>query len=307
MTDQMNPDATASPDYEALAPQPGSVGIDLSLNGEPQEDEDQRPAQEGEPQPEADPEAESPEPAAEPAAEPLPDYDDSDEARAKYEAAYFKDDGELNLQRLNDEFYASLEKAGGDISKAGVSEGTRKFLKAITGISEAGLRDIEVSLYERNKAQAEAVFSKVGGKEAVQEAVKWATEGKGYTPEQVARYERAMKSGGEDRDDALELLMDRYTKANPQPASTQLRPRRQYRGGPQRDATSRAAGGNSKAGDVFQNMEEYSAAYAPAYAKLAEAKRSGVDADIAKATSTLEYLDRKVRRSPFYNKQNKKR
>lgn len=154
-------------------------------------------------------------------AEPLPDYDPAnEEVAAKYDARFLKDDGEgaqvLNTEAIADEIRANMAKAEGATERP--NEGTYKWLKDKLGIT----RDMVDNHIEGEKAKylaAKAAMDEVtGGEEVWNAKIAWAStkeDGKpgGYTKEQVARFNEAMKKGGADAAEQIELLNERYAKA----------------------------------------------------------------------------------------------
>ncbi|RWP84737.1 MAG: hypothetical protein EOR11_19955 [Mesorhizobium sp.] len=170
--------------------------------------------------------------------EPLPDFDPaSEEVTAKYDERFLTEhtdeaDGSksvvLNREAIADEIRANMAKAEGATERP--NEGTYKYLKEKLGIT----RDLVDAAIEGEKAkftQAKAAMDEVtGGEEAWSAKIAWASTSKaadgkdiigGYSKEQVARFNAAMKEGGEAAREQIELLNERYAKANPTTATTQ--------------------------------------------------------------------------------------
>lgn len=164
--------------------------------------------------------------------EPLPDYDPaSEEVTAKYDERFLTEhvdeaDGSksvvLNREAIADEIRANMAKAEGASERP--NEGTYKYLKDKLGIT----KDLVDAAIEGEKAKftaaKQAMDEVTGGEEAWNAKLAWASTSKdkdgkdiigGYTKEQVARFNAAMKEGGEAAREQIELLNERYAKANP--------------------------------------------------------------------------------------------
>lgn len=169
--------------------------------------------------------------------EPLPDFDPTnEEVTTKYDERFLTEhtdeaDGSksvvLNREAIADEIRANMARAEGATERP--NEGTYKYLKEKLGIT----RDLVDAAIEGEKAkftQAKAAMDEVtGGEEAWKAKITWASTTKdasgkdiigGYSKEQVARFNAAMKEGGEAAKEQIELLNERYSKANPTTGTT---------------------------------------------------------------------------------------
>lgn len=228
-----------------------------------------------------DKKAEGSEQDAGPTADPLPDYDPANaEVAAKYDERFLTEhtdeaDGSksvvLNREAIADEIRANMAKAEGATERP--NEGTYKYLKDKLGIT----RDLVDAAIEGEKAkftQAKAAMDEVtGGEEAWKAKLAWAstttgTDGKdilgGYTKAQVDRFNAAMKEGGEAAREQIELLNERYAKANPGAATAKAAPAKPGIGvrRPASPAKSATTGANTQSGGApsakpFANQGEY--------------------------------------------------
>lgn len=274
-----------------------AVSVDLNTGNAPPVDEPT-----GEPEgkaPEQDTEGGDKEEGQQDAAPELPEYDpENEEVRTQYEERYFPE-GTFNKDLVSKEFWKSFEANEGDLAKSGLSEGTYAFLQDMWGMDRTTIKQMEASLVALHREEASKTFAKVGGQEAVTKALDWAKQG-GYTKEQQDRFNAAMDAGGEARDEALELLVNRFGKVNP-PAQTEERrrgPRGRFSSSPERDATARATSGAPKPDDVFKDTAEHSSTWQKGWEKMSEAKASRDPKAIDEAQKHLDYISRKARRSP---------
>lgn len=169
-------------------------------------------------------------PEAETVAEELPDFDAEDpEVVDKYESRYLAADGSLDAEgALSAEYFANVEK-GVD----GLNESTYAYL-ATKGITKATVKQIEAMAATSRDAKKDSVvasdlklFEIAGGPDQLKAALSWGKEG-GYSKEQQERFNKL--TSGKDaaaKQEAVELLMSRFNKANP-PERPRL---------PQRDGT----------------------------------------------------------------------
>ncbi|MDG4856424.1 hypothetical protein [Mesorhizobium sp. WSM4982] len=210
--------------------------------------------------------------------EPLPEFDpENEEVAAAYDSRFLKDDGEdgqaLNTEAIADEIRANMAKPEGERSER-PNEGTYKWLRSKLGIT----RDMVDAHIEGEKAkylQQKAALDEVtGGEEAWKAKLAWAstkedgTQG-GYTKEQVARFNAAMKEGGAAAAEQIELLNERYARANPdakanqgaapaKPAAKQGVGLNQRRPASPAKSTQGAANGGSNAGPKpFKDASEH--------------------------------------------------
>lgn len=205
--------------------------------------------------------------------EPLPDFDpENEEVAAAYDARFLKDDGDdgqaLNVEAIADEIRANMAKEGEARSER-PNEGTYKWLRTKLGIT----RDMVDNHIEGEKAkylQQKAALDEVtGGEEAWKAKLAWASTKEdgsqgGYTKEQVARFNAAMKEGGAAAAEQIELLNERYAKANggtttatPKPA-TKSGVGLQRRSATPAKTTQGAANAGSTAGPKpFANKADY--------------------------------------------------
>lgn len=196
------------------------------------------------------------------APEDLGEFDPED--TEKWDAQYRTEDGALNEEALSNEFWASAKDGG----PGSLNEGTYAYLESL-GVSKAMAKNVEAALVTQadgeKKAVAEgdgALFQLAGdiagdpakGADVLQAALDWG-KGGGYTEDAQKKFNDAAKSKDPvARSEAVELLVNRYIRANPDAApkpAKQAKPRV-----PQRDATKgqgRTAGG----GKPFKSRSEY--------------------------------------------------
>lgn len=157
----------------------------------------------------------------------LPPFKADDEEVIKAYKDAYAPNGELNIHRLSDEFWA-----GGD-PKANIpgtlKEDTYAFLEKTYGLKKADVKDIEAGLVLKHQGETEKVLAVAGGAEGFNAALAWAKSG-GYSKDQLARFEKLSNSKDlADRQEAVELLAERFKKANPAPereSRRQLKPER---------------------------------------------------------------------------------
>jgi hypothetical protein len=186
--------------------------------------------------------------------EPLPDFDPAnEEVAAKYDERFLSSDEEgaqvLNTAAIADEIRANMAKAEGATERP--NEGTYKWLKEKLGIT----RDMVDAHIEGEKAKfvqaKEAMDAVTGGEEVWAQKLAWASskDGKpgGYTKEQVDRFNAAMAKGGAEAAEQIELLNERYAKANPGTATPAKKPGIGVRR-PASPAKSATTGANTQSG-----------------------------------------------------------
>lgn len=201
---------------------------------------------------------------AEPAAdadggEPLPDFDPaSEEVRAAYDAKYLHEvDGKvkLNLDAFNDEANAHMAEGKLDINK-----GSREYIKDTFGVDDVAIDLYLSGLKAEHDKKVTALYETAGGEAAYDAMLEWAKADGGYTADQKAKFNEAVKKGGEEAETAIALLKSRFERAGGKtptaaPSTTPkigLRGRRP--GQPKREA---AANSTPKAVEGFKDAEEH--------------------------------------------------
>ena len=227
---------------------------------------------------------------AAPVAEPLGEWKPDDTATVDaYDKRYFLEDGagKLNEEVLSKEFWDN--KAAG---KAGLHEATYNFLSDTLGVSKETVQRLEAGLVAAGDMATAAFYSKVGGKDSYDAAVKWGKEG-GYTPEQRTRFNAEIAKGGAAAEDAVLALIASRTQAL---GTTQEPAGRRRRGpsSPSRTLSDAPAGGEGAAGDGFQTQEAYQKAWSEG---LATQKAAKTPDEKRAAVTNLEGLHAKARRS----------
>lgn len=166
---------------------------------------------------------EAPQPTGEPT-EDLGEYKPQDaEVTAKFDARYFNEEGKLNKEALAAEFWGNATKD----SPGKLHEGTYAFLENRLGISKDVVNDIEAALVTQHQQAAVGLTARVheaaGGKDTYNAAIAWASAG-GYTPEHGNRLNQLIQKMETGWEDAVEALVSRFRKANPEAPSTKLPP-----------------------------------------------------------------------------------
>lgn len=188
-------------------------------------------------------------------------YDPEDPENVEaWNKEYHREDGSLNIDRISSEFWRNIDR--GD---EGLNEATYEFL-ASKGISRADAKRYEaMAINDRDsqKASVEAhdqkLFTLAGGPEALRSALDWG-KGGGYSDSQRAKFDAIMNgSDMEAKEEAIELLMGRYTKSDvglaaEEAAKDQAKPK-----APLRDAT-KGQGGGRPAAKPFKDRSEWRAA-----------------------------------------------
>lgn len=239
--------------------------------------------------------------------EPLPEFDPAnEEVAAKYDERFLSEDAEgaqvLNTAAIADEIRANMAKAEGATERP--NEGTYKWLKEKLGIT----RDMVDSHIDGEKAkyvQAKAAMDEVtGGEEVWAKKLAWAStqaDGKqgGYTKEQVARYNEAMAKGGQEAAEQIELLNERYAKANGGTAVASAKPGVGVRR-PASPAKTATAGANTQSGGApavkpFATKEDYNKELATIRAMKPGAEQEAKHRELRARTAV----------SPWWKAQNK--
>ncbi len=219
-------------------------------------------------------------------AEPLPDFDaEKPEVVEAYTKAYVKEDGSLNEGALTNAWMANakVDPKTGDISGS-LTENDYKFL-ASKGISKEMAKQVEAGQVAKLQMDRQVVFTKAGGAEKYNAAIAWARGG-GYNDAAKAKFNADLDAGGATRDDAIDLLMQRYGKANPAP-------RRRV------PEVSAAQAGNAPGGGQGGAQQGYPS-YAHYQAEL-RASRSGRE-----GAPSMETVRAKLKASPWYSASGKK-
>lgn len=207
----------------------------------------------------------------------LPEYDaEKPEVVEQYEKRYFTDDGKFNQQAVSAEYWKSFNAANGDVEKAGLPEGTYKFLEATMGVTKEAVKQIERSLVAQHQAEERSFFDKLGPGtvERYNAALKWAKDG-GYSEEQKARFRQEWAKGGDAKQDAVDALMARHQRAVP--TGQRRGPPPPRRGSsPRRDATGNAATG-APPQSKFTSLNEYQQALYAAQRHEAEVRKNTPD------------------------------
>lgn len=231
---------------------------------------------------------------AESDSEALPDYDpENEEVRAAYDARYFKD-GVLDKGVISSEYWKSFEANKGDLSKAGLSEGTYAYLKDTLGVSKEMAKEIEAGLVAKHTNDEASFFSKFGGVERYNRAITWAKDG-GYTAEQQQRFREAYAKGGDDRDDAVDALMNRFHRNTGGQKDGRRGPPGRRSSSPQRDATGSTAS-QTGGGDRFKDASEHQAASTAARKAYKDAEAAGDRDAMKKASDLSKSIYQKARR-----------
>lgn len=216
--------------------------------------------------------------------EELPDYDpDKPESVEAYEKAYTLDGGGLNYDRLDAEFNrnTSYNLDTGELTGGGLTEGQYKFLEA-KGYPRKLVDEHIANKTLAFKVQMNEMLERAGGKDQYKAMTAWARDG-GYTPEQAKRFNDALNAGGQERNDQIDLLKQRFAAAKGEKPQRKLSPDK---------STHRVGtgGGDGPApGTYFETREAYREA-------LREASRAKDGRGDAKA---LAEVRAKLARSPW--------
>lgn len=167
-----------------------------------------------------------------------------------YTKAFIGKDGKgVNMANLTADWQKNMkvDAKTGAIS-GGLSENTYKFLES-QGLDRATVQAVEAGQVARLTADRAEHFNLAGGQEKYEGAIKWAKAG-GYDAAGAAKFNSDIAQGGASRKDAIDLLMQRFTKANPTPRKVS----------PTRTTADAAnAGGGDGAGGIkgYANHAEY--------------------------------------------------
>jgi hypothetical protein len=218
-----------------------------------------------------------------PEAGPLGDLPDFDAAKPEtvqaYEKAFVNPDGKsFNLPNLSADWQKNLkvDAKTGEFS-GNLSENTYKFLET-KGIDRETVRAVEAGQIARIKMDRAEVFSMAGGQEKYLAAVEWARKG-GLDAAATKKFNEDLNAGGALRKDAVDLLMMRHSRANPQGR----------RATPQRTTGANASVGNGEPSGAkpYTNYAEYQA-------DLRAARKSNDQAKLNESRARL-------RASPWYS------
>jgi hypothetical protein len=134
---------------------------------------------------------------------------DDEEVVKKFDEHFFSEDGtQLQTARLTAELEANLKAGVTDINK-----GSREYLKHRFGISDEFISAHIQGVLASKELGDQRFYATVGGKDAYEAMKTWGSAN--YTADQKARFNAAMEKGGEAAAEQIELLQNRYAKANP--------------------------------------------------------------------------------------------
>jgi hypothetical protein len=214
----------------------------------------------------------------------LPKFEESNaDVVSQYEAAYINPEtGEPNVDALSQSWFKNASKDANGNWTGSLSDDDYAFLET-KGYSKGMVKQIEQGQVALLQQQEQAIYSRAGGADKLQQALEWARKG-GYSDEQKRRYNEVVvhrKGGADDRNDQIDLLMQRYSTATRKPGP-QTRPT------PRRSVTNNAGtatgqtGGSGEQG--YKDHAEWRKALAAAKDKPAE----------------LETVRRKLKASSWY-------
>lgn len=181
----------------------------------------------------------------------LRDLGDFSEDRVEEFDSYYRgEDGQFNKSILTAEFDANKEKG-----EAGLNAATYDYF-AKQGFPKDFVKDVEASLEAQRTAgtsqtvearNAKLVGAAGGDASSLTAALKWGKESGTYDAAAIKRF-NAVVNGGEETAavEAVELLMSRYSKANPNRPSV-----------PQRDATNGSAAPGARSSQPFKTLDEF--------------------------------------------------
>ncbi len=260
-------------------------------------EESEKEGSEGEADPQPEPSEDKSEAPPSEKVEDLGEFKADDPAVVeKFAARYFTEEGKLNEGSLTAEFWGNATK-----DQAGsLHESTYAYLEHQLGVSKDLVKDLEAGLVAKHQAASanlnQRVYAAAGDQATYEAAIQWASDG-GYTPEQGNRLNALIQKQAEGWEDAVEALVSRFRKANPQPQARSLPPGRpQRRSTPARIAgqehsstkppaaqkeapTGDPEGGSSPA--PYANADEY-------YADLAKANKDGTGKEMAVVRARLK-------------------
>lgn len=229
------------------------------------------------------------------AEEALPEFDaEKPEVIEAYDGRYFKDvDGKptLDIDKLGEVVYANSQKTddkGNIIGKPELNAGEYAWLEARLGVTREQADETIAGRIALKQQKETAFYTSVGGKDNWDGVLAFAKEKNLYKPEQKAKFNAALKAGGDEAMEQIELLFARAEKAGyrgagpkpdpkvaQKPASLLGAPRAKKPASPQKSASGaevRQAGGLKP----FENNDEYVAALRAAgtdKAKVEEARK----------------------------------
>lgn len=196
----------------------------------------------------------------------LPAFDpDNEEASAAWDNKYFPGDGtKLNMEAFGAELTGNMNKEGG---KAELNPDSYKFLESRLGVTKEDVDRIIAGQVASAQLQDQALFDVTGGREGYVSMLEFAKDA--YTEPQKEIYRAAMKVGGQQAMDQIDLLKARFQGAgNKLPSGATSATASQRRTPPQRRPSSPAksatdastATGAPAAGTVFATASEHQAA-----------------------------------------------
>lgn len=280
-----NKDASASLQFD---PRTGKLGAEEGgVDPEPAAKVD---AAEGDPEAEGgDGEKKKPEPKDDDG-KALPKWDpENEETRAAYDTRFFNADQKLNLAALTTEFWGNAKDG-----KAGsLGDDTYSYLEHTLGVTKEAAKSIEKGLVADRVAEDGKFWQRVGGKQRYADALQFGKDT--YSPEAKERFNKAITgtdSGA--RDDAIDALMMRYMKANPQAAGLDGRgqagrrvpPPRRGPSSPERSITTNAGAAGGGESVPYPTQAAYQEAFTKANAAVRKAspgdQRRSAEAELAK-------------------------
>lgn len=208
------------------------------------------------------------------AAKELPKFDPADEASVKAYDEHFKvgEGGTFDMGRFSTEWWQNAQTNGD--AGGSLNDGTYEYL-ATKGYDKDFVKQVERGQFALVEQQWGGYFQRAGGKDAFDKAFAWATNkaNSGYDAAQKASFNKALDAGGEQANDAIDLMMSRFNKAD----TRRVNPNGGVEGG---------AGGNAGAegrkGDTYSTRDEWITA------------RKEAGRDMAKQQAVSD----KMRRSP---------
>ncbi len=200
----------------------------------------------------------------------LPDFDgDNEEVFTQYKERYVSEGGELNFEAFNKSFYQSIASGA---EKPDINPNERAFVKKQLGVSDAAIDTYLAGVADKAKAADAALYSRFDtdagkGKEAFEAAYAWATSPEGgYSKEQRARFNEAIKAGGTALEDQLDLLKTRYAASKGGQQEQPVVRKEKRKASPEASATTSTPSG-TPAVEPYKDLQEYSKAMAAASAK----------------------------------------
>lgn len=193
----------------------------------------------------------------------LPDFDpENEEVSAQYKERYLTEDGSLNFEAFNKSFYGNLQ-AG----KTDLNANERAFVKQHMKVSDEAIDVYLNGVASKVKEADEAFYSAAGGKETYDAMFGWAVGEGGYTQAQKERFNAALKAGGSELDEQVELLKTRYAASGKAPAPKADPKLERRKSSPSASATSAAPSAPGPSGpEPFASLAEFNKAQAAAHA-----------------------------------------